>query len=443
MFGMLDYITLFIDQTDRIYTSTSRIPRTALADTVILTGGASLFANYMAASAFWRRRGIKKFPQEWKYNVAVKFGFMCWVIGIAAQFVVQFVYWTTGPEEVGIASHLISNLYYLANLGGIIMVVTVLSNRNAGLAWILLTIMVSVEFVFGFLGNTKEVSFRLAVMFLITLFFFRGRISVLLIVAMVLVFIPYHSLFKIYRVQVLQVREQSALDSINSLEKSLETVTKGAEKERDAALKSFFFFLDRVDGRKYIEIITQKTGVQVPFLHGETFMSFFYSFIPRLVWPEKPQILLGQLMNKTFKLSASPKTFVPSTLLGEFYWNFGMVGVIGGMAFVGILFAIINGAFMSSGNASTVGMLIVLSAFYFLVMRFETGFSAQYSQFARVVFMIYMMAFLFKRFGWTVPRQKTHDFFDLEGTTGERVVPSRPQSKFLTVSSSTTTQRVK
>jgi hypothetical protein len=443
MFGILDYISLFADQTFRIYTSTSRIPRTALADVVILTGIASLFTSYLAASAFWRRRGIKKLPPEWKYNVAVRFGFLCWVIGIAAHFVLQFVYWTTGPEEIGIASHLVSNLYYLANLGGIIIVVTALSNQNVKLAWIFLVIMVSVEFVFGFLGDTKEVSFRLAVMVLITLFFFRGRISWMLIALMVLVFIPYHSLFKIYRVQVIQVREQSALDSIYSLDKSIETVTKGAEKEKDAALKSFFFFLDRVDGRKYIEIITQKTGVQVPFLHGETFISFFYSFIPRLIWPEKPQLLLGQLMNKTFKLSASPKTFVPSTLLGEFYWNFGIAGVIFGMALVGILFAIINDAFMSSENVSTVGMLVMLSAFYFLVMRFETGFSAQYSQFTRVVFMIGLMAFLFKRFGWNMPRLQAHHSFDFESATEERILPNLTQSKFMVASRSATVQRMK
>jgi hypothetical protein len=325
------------------------------------------------------------------------------------------------------------------------MVVTALSNRNASLAWILLAVMVSVEFVFGFLGNTKEVSFRLAAMILITLFFFRGRISMPLIAAMVLVFIPYHALFKIYRIQVIQVREQSALDSINAIDKSIEIVTKGAEKEKEAELKSFFFFLDRIDGRKYIEIITQKTGIQVPFLHGETFISYFYSFIPRLVWPEKPQIMLGQLMNRTFKLSASPDTFVPATLLGEFYWNFGLVGVIFGMALVGILFAIINGAFMSGGNASTVGMLVVLSAFYFLVMRFETGFSAQYSQFTRVVFMIGLMAFFFKRFGWTIPRRQTLPSDDSDNQAEELnvVVENRPQNKFIVASSSAAVQRIK
>ena len=94
-------------------------------------------------------------------------------------------------------------------------------------------------------------------------------------------------------------------------------------------------------------------------------------------------------MNQTFKLSASKLTFVPSTMLGEFYWNFGVMGVIVGMVFLGTLFAAINCLCLKNDNFSTVGMLTVLVATYFLVARFEASVASQLSQFIRVTVILF------------------------------------------------------
>lgn len=407
MFGMLDYVLLFTNQDYRIFLSSARIPRTAFADIVILSGGVAVLVSYLAVATLWKRRGLYRNPPAWTYKASTIFGLICWIVGICAQFIVQFKYGTTGPSQVGILSHLVSNLYYLALLGGIIMIIAALNNPNARLAWLLLAIMIGAEFVFGFFGNIKEVSFRLPILVLITLFFLRGEINIKLIFVIIVVFIFYHTVFKIYRVQVLQVQEQSTLDAINKLDTSIDTITKAVKKDRGAAIRSLFFFLDRVDGRKYLEIITQNVGVKEPYLKGYSLKLYFYSFIPKVIWPEKPQISIGQLMNRTFGLSQSHLTFVPPTQLGEFYWNFGMPGVFIGMAFIGTLLGLINAAFLSGNQASTVGMLVIMVTFYFLVLRFESGFASQYNQYTRALFLISIIAILFYRFGWTKqPRSK-------------------------------------
>lgn len=408
MFGLMDYILLFTDQAYRIYTSSAFIPRTSLTDVVILTGGGCFWVCYLLASTLCRRHRMFHEPPAWKYSVSVWFALTCWLIGIAAQFIVQFVYWTTGPEQVGVASHAISNLFYLALLGGIIMIVTALNHSGTLVARTLLCFMMIVELAFGFFGNTKEVSFRLGILTLITLYFLHGRISLALILVLVLLFIPYQAVFKVYREHVIQVRKQSALEAIQDMDRSIETVAKGTQHEKGAAIKAAFMLLDRIDGRKYVEIITQQTGTRVPYLRGQTVSLYFYAFVPRMLWPDKPQISTGQLMNRTFRLSASPLTFVPSTQLGEFYWNFGISGVVLGMSFIGMLLAMINGIFLSGARASTVGMLVILVAFYFLVMRFESGFASQYNQFTRVVLLIGLMAFVFNRLGWT-ERRRTNE----------------------------------
>ncbi|MDF1553820.1 MAG: hypothetical protein P1P84_12190 [Deferrisomatales bacterium] len=402
MFGLLDYVLLFTDQDYRIFTSAGKIQRTTFADLVILTGGVSVLVSYLLVARWWGRSERLQDPPHWAYTPSVLFAFGCWCVGITAQFVVQFVYGTTGPKAVGFLSHLVSNLYYLALLGGIIMIITALNNARSRLAWLLLAIAIGVEFIFGFLGNIKEVSFRLVILILIALFFLRGRISLLIVAIFIVVFVPYQSVFSIYRENILQVREKSPLEAVQEFSKSAERISKESSRDVNSYVRSIFFFFDRVDGRKYVEIITQKVGHGVKFLNGETLNLYFYSFIPGALWKNKPQISTGQLMNRTFKLSASQETYVPTTQLGEFYWNFGVPGVLFGMSFVGMFLALVNGVFLSGKGASTVGMLVIMVAFYFLIMRFESGFASQYNQFTRVVVLVGLMAVVFSRLGWTV-----------------------------------------
>ncbi len=401
LFGMLDYVLLFTDPIAELFVSLARIPRTALADWVILAGAIAIIASYMLVVALWHRSPAR-LRSAWRYRPAVLFAFACWGVGIVAQFIVQFLYEAQGGPEVGLVSHLVSNLFYLAILGDIIMVVTAQNHSHTKLAWFFLAIMIGVEFIFGLLGNTKEVSFRLIALILITTFFMCGRIRLPMIALFLLIFIPYQVVFNIYRVQVLQVRDKSALEAIKSMDSTVATVKKEQAREKDAQLKSLFIFLDRVDGRKYVEIITQHTGKDAPFLRGYTLGLYFYSFVPKMLWPDKPQISVGQLMNHTFGLSASPKTYVPATQLGELYWNFGMPGVLFGMAFVGGFLALVSAMIMSGNRVSTVGMLIIMVTTYFLIIRFEDGFATQYNHFTRVSIMIGLMALLFRRLGWAV-----------------------------------------
>jgi hypothetical protein len=80
----------------------------------------------------------------------------------------------------------------------------------------------------------------------------------------------------------------------------------------------------------------ERTGLR----YGETLDYMAYAFIPRPLWPEKPSVsrgawftlYLGQARNER-----SVTTSTGQTATGELYWNFGLAGVIAGMAFIGLL----------------------------------------------------------------------------------------------------------
>lgn len=81
----------------------------------------------------------------------------------------------------------------------------------------------------------------------------------------------------------------------------------------------------------------ERTGLR----YGETLDYMAYAFIPRPLWPEKPSVsrgawftlYLGQARNER-----SVTTSTGQTATGELYWNFGLPGVVAGMAFIGLLF---------------------------------------------------------------------------------------------------------
>lgn len=80
----------------------------------------------------------------------------------------------------------------------------------------------------------------------------------------------------------------------------------------------------------------ERTGLR----YGETMDYMAYAFIPRPLWPEKPSVsrgawftlYLGQARNER-----SVTTSTGQTATGELYWNFGLPGVVAGMAFIGLL----------------------------------------------------------------------------------------------------------
>lgn len=72
---------------------------------------------------------------------------------------------------------------------------------------------------------------------------------------------------------------------------------------------------------------------------GDTYLKLLYQFIPRSLWPEKPDNITV-VMSKIFR----PEQFeigvsYNPTLLGEMYYNFGLAGVIVGCFLVGMCIA--------------------------------------------------------------------------------------------------------
>ena len=78
---------------------------------------------------------------------------------------------------------------------------------------------------------------------------------------------------------------------------------------------------------------------KLEYCYGETLYGFMVAPIPRSVWPNKPMwaergaFIMGHVFGDKHGRSG-----MPPGLIAEFYWNFGTMGVVSGMFFMGILF---------------------------------------------------------------------------------------------------------
>lgn len=79
---------------------------------------------------------------------------------------------------------------------------------------------------------------------------------------------------------------------------------------------------------------------QFGFQRGKTMDYALYALIPRVLWPDKPNVTRGAWFTAYLGFSVSEESATTSTGItaaGELYWNFGIAGLAMGMFLIGIL----------------------------------------------------------------------------------------------------------
>lgn len=92
-------------------------------------------------------------------------------------------------------------------------------------------------------------------------------------------------------------------------------------------------FVSEFNQFDWFVIILDLTPQTVPYQHGATFAQLLGQFIPRMIWPDKPPPFEYTLT----RMVTGTESGSPFTIAGEFYLNFGPVGMLLGMVFFGVL----------------------------------------------------------------------------------------------------------
>lgn len=122
------------------------------------------------------------------------------------------------------------------------------------------------------------------------------------------------------------------------------------------------------------------------FLHGETMKPLTYAFIPRILWPQKPVVSRGTWFTAYLGFAGSAEAATTNTATyaaSEFYWNFGVAGVIVGMFLIGALLGTIYKGVGDGPHPSIVG-----AVFFYIVVTRIVELSSATEKIAEFVFVL-------------------------------------------------------
>jgi hypothetical protein len=186
--------------------------------------------------------------------------------------------------------------------------------------------------IYGTMGG-KAFTITLCGLPAIAYWYVRGRLPVrwLVTVLLLAVFVVF-PLYNSFRYQDRQ------LDTGRRLEKTMaEAQTWNRKEYFQRSVEAFVVRLAIVTSPA---AVVRAVPRWVEYENGRTLRLGVLSFIPRVLWPGKPILQTGHEFGRTFGLLnlVDNETLVACTLVGEMYWNFGVVGVALWALLVGCVF---------------------------------------------------------------------------------------------------------
>lgn len=124
-----------------------------------------------------------------------------------------------------------------------------------------------------------------------------------------------------------------------------------------------------------LSLVVTKTPDPVPYWDGVSYLPLFTKFIPRALWPDKPEENMGQKFGKTYKVikQRDNATSINTPIMTEIFMNFGERGFYIGMFILGLFFIFLDKFFNS--RAVSYDNQIVNMSIIFPLMIMESNFS--------------------------------------------------------------------
>lgn len=405
MYGALDLRNLLLGS-DHVSVETGGFLSTA--ELIILSGGIVGQIAYRFACGRASRSTPTTPPRDWSEFSLVLVGIVMWIVASRLTWIFSvdtFTAKTTAAVKAGFES-----------LGGVQLALMMVARMAQPLSILILAyvqcryrrsymtpILLAVVFyqlVFGFIIDTKSEGLIGGVLVILTNLMVKGRVPKFWLSLMLLVIALGFPILQANR----DVRDQhdvnprkAADNLLLSFNRALEAtgrITKGPERAQTA--------LERATTKASIEIIVRGTGVITPFEHGYTLLPMLTTFIPRLIWSDKPSIQTGQLMNKDFHVSEGENTYISPSHLGELYWNFGWPGVIVGMSMIGMLFGYLGARFDLTKAVTITRVLVLLVTVREVILSAEGEIATHYVVWMRSLAAIGLLHLAFARISWPV-----------------------------------------
>ena len=192
-------------------------------------------------------------------------------------------------------------------------------------------------------------------------------------------------------------RNPKILRHYSLMEKPIENTKNSLAYIKNAGDFTFNSIFSRID---QFAVFSRIVEMDEPLLYGKPLLNFFISLgPPRFIWPNKPIISGGgDFGHRSGLLAPDVKSTVGVTIIGDWYMNFGLTGIILGMFFMGILFRLIYEYFIKRTGISFSGVMIYSIFWLNIIKGMEDWIAPVYAGLVKIfILLLIIHYFLIKR----------------------------------------------
>jgi len=403
MFGVSDLFALAQGA------GTERSP-SALSETeaVILVGGTILFLSYelvvQISDLFGAGTGSGSRGCDWSKHTVLCVGLIMWAIGTYATYN-WYVYIVTDETNEAVRKGLQSltpyqtSAYILAQMLqplGILLIAYFWRIYRPPLVWVLILFVCALQVVIGFVADIKGLAMLGGILAIVTIVLIDGRIPKLWLLGALLYVLIVFPVFQTYRAEIAHNRGLARTTVVANLGRVLE-LTLSADQRVNSGRDRAQTFLERSSLLSSVQTIVERAGNGVAYQRGHTLSPILATFVPKIVWSDKPDIPTGQILNKEFHITDSDDVFISPSHLGELYWNFGWPGVTAGMALIGGILGVVGSRFNLAQGKTVTRLLVTVVTIKQVVVGFESSIAAIYVVWLRSLAGVGLLHLIFAR----------------------------------------------
>jgi hypothetical protein len=357
-----------------VHSAQALLPLAATAQSFYVLGHAAMVTGILL---------FMNYADSGKFQLVSRLGASRILFGLSAIFLVLSVLAFLFPSLLQITIRLRS----IAMVASVFSFALSLVNRE-GTHVTLNAIIFSINFLLALAGGWKEEVLVLMILFLAAIFPFYKRLSIILGISVAIVFATvmpaYNKLYRDFAWYGNVAPQQAmklALNEVRSGRIDLRESTATFATERLSEIGLFVKYLQRVPTRR-------------PFYGTQILEQTALSMVPRLIWPDKPNIehvVMERVYENTGLSRKSPISAKPQYLVDCYLW-WGIPGIVIGCLIFGALASIMSRLCERWFSGYTLGSGLVYAALFQIFWR---GNSFEFF-FPTILWSFITMLFLFQ-----------------------------------------------
>ena len=315
---------------------------------------------------------LPKFRSDWPPNIAIAVATLMIPFGISVR--VGVMVGIIKVAAIGTLSVLASSSLY----GIALAMIAYLRHRSRFALLIVVVVSPIASLVALFTGSKLAMLFPW-LMIALSIILVRRRIGARWVLLGILATTLVYPVGMFVRMDVLRGNTLSPLAAMRNPTATLGRISRfvSSSEPVEYFVSGLTSTVGRLDCIGAASVLIRDTPERVPFQNGWTIGLFFLAFIPRVIWPEKPIITIGQFFTDMYGSGPLIESSTAPTQLGEFYINFGYPGIIGGMLFYGVMLRFLHQVLLTP--PTTPGLLAAVVVLLYLGTGFQGSIAGNWA----------------------------------------------------------------